>query len=311
MNIKTEEIAQCIFCNHSNFVFFDQVDKWRLDKCNNCGYIFTNPRPIRENIHLFYEKEYFKDERHIEKFYNSHGQPIINTGYRNRIIDIENNTDSRGRFLEIGAAFGGFCKTMKDRGWSVDGVEISEDAVFIASNVFGIDLYCGTIEDFHPQKDYDAIGLYQTLEHVYDPKGLLVKVYQILNKGGILVIEVPNVRSFDLLISKERRRLSYDLPRHLSHFTPAFLRKVLKDIGFSVVETDLYYPKFILSLTKLLEKKKVNLNNQSEFISEKQNVNYDAYAPMSKKAETYKTKMLNLVSRVFPGWRFTLIARKV
>ena len=306
------EICNCNFCNHSDFLFFDKLDEWKLYKCLNCGYIFTNPRPPKESIHLFYEKDYFKDERHVDKFFNKAGQPILEVDYTNRIIDIEHYFKSRGHFLEIGAAFGGFCRAMRDRGWRVDGIEISEDAVAFAKNDFDIKLFCGTIEEYVPQIQYDVIALYQTLEHVYDPKGLLLKAYQMLQKNGLLVIEVPNVRSFDLLISKERKRLSYDLPRHLSHFTPTFLRKSLKEIGFAILETDLYYPQFVLDFVGFISpmQKSFTKGKKSSKTDSEPGKAITETIPLARKTDNHKTKLLKSVSRVFPGWRFTIIARK-
>ena len=47
--------------------------------------------------------------------------------------------------------------------------------------------------------------MYQSLEHTQNPKLVLEKCYNLLSNGGILIIEVPNLRSFDFKISKKRR----------------------------------------------------------------------------------------------------------
>ena len=41
-------------------------------------------------------------------------------------------------------------------------------------------------------KKYDAINLFDVLEHVHNPTELLKKCHQLLKSRGIIVIEVPN-----------------------------------------------------------------------------------------------------------------------
>lgn len=299
----------CLFCNSHRIKIFYKQGEWKIYKCSSCGYIFTNPYPSPNIIHEFYTFDYFKDERHIQKFFNSDGSlKIAREGeidYINRIIDIENEFNHRGSLLEIGAAHGQFLYVMKNRGWDVSGIEISRDACKIAHDVYGIELFNGTFLDYLDDKLFDVICMYQTLEHVYQPFEHIEKAYSRLKTGGILVIEVPNVYSFDMLISKKRRWFSYDLPRHLSHFYPQFLKKVLKKYNYKIIRIDRYYPNFVLSISNALQKK---LKTNSQKVSDDSNPNMK-YKMLQYK-QTWKGLLIKKFSNILPGWKFTIIAKK-
>lgn len=299
----------CLSCKSHKIKLFHKQDKWTVYKCLNCGYIFTNPYPAPEVIHEYYTFDYFKDERHVKKFFNSNGTlKIGEVDYLSRIVDIENEFDQRGRLLEIGAAHGQFLDVMKRIGWEVNGVEISSDACKIAHDEYGLEIFNGTFLEYSDDKLFNVICMYQTLEHVYQPFEHIEKAYSLLKTGGILVIEVPNVYSFDMLVSKKRRWYSYDLPRHLSHFYPRILKKHLLTNNFTIVKIDRYYSNFILTLNNLKKKK-----------SESDGINCNVYAsssqdenmPKMKKAHvTWKGELLKKLSYLLPGWKFTIIARK-
>lgn len=305
--VKEKENISCNFCGSSSSKIFDSVDGWDIVICNNCKFHYTNPRPILKELYKYYDESYFTDIRHSKKFYNEDGsvkESIEN--YDNRILNIENYVNSKGRLLEIGAARGGFLKVMHDRGWEVKGVEISEDAVKLAKEVNGIDLFCGSFEDYSSENKFDVICMYQTLEHVANPKEIIKKSYELLNKAGVLIIEVPNINGYDIKKDKIRRNMVYDLPRHLNHFSPSFLSKQIKNFGFQILEIDKYYPQFILdwmaSKNQTYELKSVSKAPHNKIKQE---------VELKKYNKSWKVKLLDSFSNLYPGWRFTVIAKKL
>lgn len=296
----------CNFCNSTEFKEYDREGSWTIVKCSNCGFIYTNPQPSPESLPNYYSEDYFKDKRHKSKFYNEDGtQKNEVANYTNRITDIETHSDERGKILEIGSARGGFLKTMKERGWSVQGVEISADAAAIA-NQNGVETFVGTFMGYDSEVKADAICMYQTLEHLPNPKEILNKAKTVLNNHGLLIIEVPNIECFEMKYSKERKHLSYDLPRHLNHFSPSFLKKELEKIGFEILEVELYPPKNLIRLLQLISRKKSPAKVESQSTENK------PMSPpkLSKKQIGKVGKLIQFSSRLFPGWRFTIIARK-
>jgi SAM-dependent methyltransferase len=118
------------------------------------------------------------------------------------------------------------------------------------------------VEDLSlPPGAFDNITLFHVLEHVPDPAMLIDLCRDLLRSKGVLVIAVPNdVLAWSSTIKKAGKRLRLKpfqkfspvlgIPRagssreiHLSHFTPAVLRKLVEQSGLDVVEESLdpYY----------------------------------------------------------------------
>lgn len=314
MNKDKTEVVKCNFCSSSEYKNYDTESDWTIVECLNCDFLYTNPRPTIESLPSYYEESYFADERHFDKFYNKDGTiKEVVTDYTNRIIDVESFVEKRGNVLDVGCARGAFLNVLKNRGWSSYGVEISQDAVNLGTELYGVDLFCGTIEKFETDKKFDVICMYQTLEHVPNPKEVVEKSHSLLNKNGVLVIEVPNVQSFDMKISKKRKHLSYDLPRHLNHFTPELLKSEIEKIGFEVVDINYYYPNFLLYFFKVKSQLKGYLrrkvSEQSNPATEKGGT-VKKEKPLQRKYTSLSQAFYNRISKVFPGWRFTIIAKK-
>ena len=292
------EYIDCCFCSSKESKKFDSFGKWEIKLCR-CGYKFTNPRPNFDYLKELYNEEYFEEEGRFE---------TSQRYFKKNVAEVENWFESPKKILEIGCAEGDFLKVLNERGWEVEGIDISEDAIQKGRKKYDFKLNNDIFEKFVFNKKYDVIAMYQSLEHVQNPKLVLEKCHKLLNSGGILLIEVPNLNSFDLKISKKRRIWSYDLPFHLSHFEPKFLEKKLIDIGFETLCIDYYYPNFILFIARKLDlfKNLIKKRNKKTTIPK---TSFNS-KEMKRIKRGLKINILNQISKVFPGWRFTVISRK-
>jgi ubiquinone/menaquinone biosynthesis C-methylase UbiE len=167
-----------------------------------------------------------------------------------------------GNLLDVGAGIGQFLHHARPLFTEVAGTEVSESAVKIAKKRYGIDLYTGQVEEINlPLASFDNITLFHVLEHVPDPARLIGRCRELLRPQGILVIAVPNdVQAWTAQIKKLGKKMGLrafqkfspvlGIARagesreiHLSHFTPAVLRQVVKSAGLGMVEEalDPYY----------------------------------------------------------------------
>ncbi len=139
-----------------------------------------------------------------------------------------------GRLLDIGTGFGFFLIEMKKMGWEVAGVEISQKAIDYARNVLGIIVHAGPLEQIRfPGNYFDALTGFYVIEHLPDPLDFLQECHRILKPGGLLLLRYPHttpIKNF-LHFFCIRNRL-YDLPAHLSDFSPRTIQRCLGKIGF-------------------------------------------------------------------------------
>lgn len=56
-------------------------------------------------------------------------------------------------------------------------------------------------EDFNPSQQYDTIIMEHIIEHIINPKEILLKVYNWLKPDGVLIAGVPNAKSIHRLVA--------------------------------------------------------------------------------------------------------------
>jgi len=152
--------------------------------------------------------------------------------YRSR-LDIIPFT-GEGKVLDIGCGNGRFLSTMRKFGWQTYGVEKSPKASKYARDELHLDVKTGELLDCkYKDSSFDAVTMWHSLEHLYDPLYTLKEIGRILNNNGLLVVAVPNIDSF---VAKVFKTYWYglQLPIHLIAFTPESIIKMLKSAGFDV-----------------------------------------------------------------------------
>lgn len=204
-----------------------------ISQCDNCGYKFTNPRPVEETI-----GNYYKSDGYVS--HNSTKKGIINKIYhivRNyqftrkhkQIVKLQ--ISSGKNLLDIGCGTGDFINYMCQRGWSVDGVETDKQARLLAINNSGVSIF----ESLYSKnlKKYDVITLWHVLEHVYEIKGFVNQLKKLLKKDGLIVVGVPNSASYDANFYGGNW-YAYDLPIHSSHFVKGDIKNIANLYGLKL-----------------------------------------------------------------------------
>jgi 2-polyprenyl-3-methyl-5-hydroxy-6-metoxy-1,4-benzoquinol methylase len=81
---------------------------------------------------------------------------------------------------------------------------------------------------------FQAITLFEVLEHVDDPRGILKMLRSRLVAGGILVLETPDCTGVRGIQSKRDYELIHPL-EHINGFTPSTLRSIAERLGFESI----------------------------------------------------------------------------
>lgn len=241
-------------------------DTFDVVKCDNCQFVYTNPRPTKNSIHYFYPDnagyyipvsvkrepvEGFRSRIISFSLYKYFGYPIklnsskYNVILRGIVISLKYYVlytlkkahipyyVQNGRLLEIGCSWGDYLARMQKLGWDVTGIEMNKNCVIYANNNLNLaNVYSTNIEDIDFDADsFDVIRLNMVLEHLHDPVDCLYKIKKWLKSNGQLILSVPN---FDGIEFQLFGRYCYALqvPQHLSFFDTRSLSNMLIDAGF-------------------------------------------------------------------------------
>ena len=142
-----------------------------------------------------------------------------------------------GRLLDVGCAGGKDLELLKEMGWSVTGVELSPTAAAVARARLGCEVFVGDFDQIPLGEEcFDVVRFSHTLEHLPSPRKALEKAHRILRPCGFLWIEVPNAASLERWLFG-KHWYCWDVPRHLYHFTPKTLARLLTGTGFQPVKS--------------------------------------------------------------------------
>jgi len=237
---------------------------YRLVRCRACGLGYLNPRPAPESVGTFYPDNYecyqspqprrlrslaqlrLRLERLVMAHY--YGNPRPEPGMLDKVLcrvcgpwlRPSNASLSavpyvgEGKLLDFGCGSGWYAHRMAQWGWKVTAMDFSKHAVEQVRRRYGIPTLMGSLP--HPavgRESLDVITMGQVLEHVHRPHDILAAAKQALRPGGLLVISVPNLESWGFRHFR-RDWWPLDLPRHLLHFSPATLCRLVEGHGLQV-----------------------------------------------------------------------------
>ncbi|EKD62937.1 MAG: methyltransferase type 12 [uncultured bacterium] len=197
----------------------------KLVICANCGLVFVDPMPAKQTILAQYSQNSGRAYLFAEK-----GR--LNTF--ERAIKLIQKYKKHGRLLDVGAAGGLFLKVAKDHGYNVLGVEPNVNLAKVASGTYGVKVVASAFESTQFRQKFDIITFWDTLEHINNPKSTLIKACQLLTKGGIVVINYPDIKS--LWAKFFGRNWWFVVSGHLYYFSMATLNNYLESTGFKAIE---------------------------------------------------------------------------
>jgi 2-polyprenyl-3-methyl-5-hydroxy-6-metoxy-1,4-benzoquinol methylase len=206
-------------------------------ECSSCKLRFTQDVPNAGAIGQYYKSENYISHTNTSKgIINKLYQAVRNyTLIQKRKLIIRETGIQKGTILDAGSGTGAFVHTMQTHGWSVTGLEPDEDARNTAESLYNIQL--DDTDKFYrlEQGYYDTITMWHVLEHVHDLSAYIKQLSFLLKERGKLFIAVPNYTAKDAAVYKEFWA-AYDVPRHLYHFSPKAMEKLMQNHGMKIVK---------------------------------------------------------------------------
>ncbi len=239
--------------------------EFQVVRCRRCSFAYTNPRPTVDQIGLFYPKDYgpyegreaktgvvaglrFELEKAVLRSQYGYPPQPVSSAVRMQALFARlwiNRSRQRqfwipfrspGSLLDFGCGAGEFLRRMKAFGWNVQGLDFSAEVAQEVTARLNVPVLVGTLP--HPHvgpKSFDAVTMWNALEHVHDPRATVKAAREALAARGLLVVGVPNFASWS---ARHFREYWYglQLPTHLSHFTPETLVRLLERENFRLLE---------------------------------------------------------------------------
>jgi 2-polyprenyl-3-methyl-5-hydroxy-6-metoxy-1,4-benzoquinol methylase len=230
------ESARSPFTGAGTTSVWGRLDGRSIYQCPDTGAVFFDREEISESDYQDYGAYPY-----LEEF----GEERINWEVRIRRpkyqeqLDLMENYAPGNTLLDVGAGPGYLCRVAEEEGWAARGVEIAQDAVCFGEEELGVRYV--DIEDVEDES-IDAITCHHVLEHIPQPMEFLETLRRKLKEEGLLVLHVPHQQPLtfrlrdwagDLLGGESDTFCTLYGDIHISGFTKASLRTVLKEAGFS------------------------------------------------------------------------------
>jgi SAM-dependent methyltransferase len=162
------------------------------------------------------------------------------------IAKLLSKANSDIRILDVGCSSGSAVFIANSLGLQAEGIDPSAKAVNDGISR-GLKLHFGYLQDAaFDDNSFDAITLYEVIEHLSDPAALLKECARILRPDGILLVGTGNTDSWTRQVRKSKWDF-FDMNEyegHISFFSPRSLGVLASRTGFNVVKVVTYSVRF-------------------------------------------------------------------
>lgn len=185
----------CYPLNFYNDKIFEYV------KCRDCGLVYLKNFPDKKDFELMYPPSYQRNEAETsiqnDPYIKLYG---LRFSYGYQFDIIKTQIGDTASILDYGCGTGHFLGNAVHYGFGCDGAEFNSEYLDILKTSFGSSNFFTIAQVLSESftKKYDVIRLSNVLEHLTDPKQVIQKLKNLLNPGGILLIEGPIEDNFSI-----------------------------------------------------------------------------------------------------------------
>lgn len=198
----------------------------RLVKCRGCGLQYISPR-LRSDLIL---SSYAEGE---DPVYVSQMDARERT-FAASLAHIEQLVGRTGTLLDIGTAAGGFVAAATRRGWTAEGCEPNRWLAAWGAKHYGVRIRPGSVfEQPYEPASFDVVTLWDVIEHTTNPREMIERCRSLLEPGGVLVVNYPDIGSW--IARALGRRWLFLTSVHLHYFDRRTMTRFLESAGFEVL----------------------------------------------------------------------------
>ena len=228
-------MSVCPICLSKRSNLVEKYGKYSVVHCLNCNVVFSdpmkNPGPDWYEENKFYEVE--RQYTRLSTKSSSHLQFLSKDEKFLKKIQCD-----KLRLLDIGCGRGLFLERVKEKFASVVGVDFESEAIEIG-RAKGLEVYCMEISRFlneYSGEKFDVITVRYVLEHVENPREIIMSVRKLLNPGGYILVTVPNIDC--KIINPENNKIFLYPPHHLTLWSKKAVRNLFEISGYEVLKID-------------------------------------------------------------------------
>lgn len=237
--------VSCKLCGNNQVTFLYQSQRYgfRVGRCGVCGLTFVLDQIAEEQL-----KEMYDDEQSFERFNDLISNTKVQDRHHRTLREIRQflpDSSIPTRLFDIGAGSGEFLSQARAAGFEVYGSELSDAAIRVALQRYGISLSSLPLAQDPRAVFFDVITMWGLLEHVLDPLTMLKDAIRLLRGGGVLYIYTPAWCQYDNIglglarLSHWTRLLDRRITlAHLQLFSTEAMRKTLTALGFELCRMD-------------------------------------------------------------------------
>ena len=239
-------ITQCKSCHSDELrIIFSNIRCYNfvydIVECRRCKLRFRNIELEYTESQNLYGDDYFQE--HLKSYFFDN-ESVKCDIFRNRMALVNSVCRHRGKLLDVGSAVGTFIAVAKNEGWQETGVEISGFASDIAKQK-GLNSIQGGIQAVENLKQvYDAVTLWDAIDHFENQIRLLGAVHGIIKPGGYLFVGTEFIDSLMYKIAESAYRISFGLLKdpvykgypveHSNYYSTQSIRNDIERVGFEI-----------------------------------------------------------------------------
>jgi len=243
----------CPICHAAPATLRYRLPQFSIFDCGTCGQTFLDPLPSAEAIERLFHALYTSGDcglPELKGYYDfcyddSPTNPLVQ-GYAGWLARLERHHPP-GTLLDVGCGTGLFLTVARRRGWQVTGIDANAEATAYARGHFGLDVRTGDFAAFaRDGRGFDAITMWDIIEHSRDAVALLESARHALAPGGVVALSTPNRRSMLDVVAGTLYRTTgglvttplekFYIDQHFLYFTPTTLAGALDRAGLAVAE---------------------------------------------------------------------------